>query len=83
MLNAGSYAEYVCIPENWKHGVIALKPKKVSFKEVACLPIGGMTAWFLLEKAKVTKHKNVLVYGASGSVGSFAVQIAKYFKISI
>ena len=83
MLSIGSYAEYVCLPQQWKHGVIALKPTNLNFKEAAALPIGGMTALFLLEKAKISKGKNVLVYGASGSVGSFAVQIAKSFGSSV
>ncbi len=79
MQNSGSYAEFTCLPEQWKHGVIDLKPTNLNFKEAAALPIGGMTALFLLEKAKISEGKNVLIYGASGSVGSYAVQIAKYF----
>ena len=77
MLNTGSYAEYVCIPQKWKHGVIEVKPKNLSHHEAATLPIGAMTAYYLLEKAKLKGEQNVLIYGASGSVGSFAVQIAK------
>lgn len=76
MLNAGSYAEYVCLPQEWKHGVVEIKPRNMSFKEAAALPIGAMTAIYLLEKADQKKGQNVLVYGASGSVGSYAVQIA-------
>lgn len=77
MLNSGSYAEYICIPEERKKGVLGLKPKNLSFKEAAALPVGGMTALFLLNKAKLSKGQDVLVYGASGSVGSYAIQIAK------
>lgn len=77
MLSGGSYAEYVCVPENWKSGVIGLKPSNLPFRESAALPIGSMTAIFLLRKAKVDKGNNVLIYGASGSVGSYAVQVAK------
>lgn len=77
MLKTGSYAEYICLPEKWKHGVVALKPKNLSFKEAAALPIGGMTSLFLLEKANIKSGQHVLIYGASGSVGSYAVQIAK------
>lgn len=77
MLKTGSYAEYICLPEEWKHGVVALKPKNFSFKEAAALPVGAMTAMYLLEKADLNNGQKVLVYGASGSVGSYAVQLAK------
>jgi alcohol dehydrogenase len=76
MLNTGSYAEYICLPQEWKHGVVEIMPGNVSFKEAAALPVGTMTALFLLEKAKLKNDQKVLVYGASGSVGSYAVQIA-------
>ncbi|MDO6516788.1 NAD(P)-dependent alcohol dehydrogenase [Zobellia uliginosa] len=76
MLSTGSYAEYICLPQKWKSGVVALKPKNLSYQEAAALPIGAMTAIYLLEKAQLKKGQNVLVYGASGSVGSSAVQIA-------
>ncbi|MFT5647849.1 MAG: NADPH:quinone reductase-like Zn-dependent oxidoreductase [Aureispira sp.] len=77
MLRTGSYAEYICIPEERKKGELALKPKNLSFKEAAALPVGGMTALFLLNKAKLSKGQEVLIFGASGSVGSYAIQIAK------
>lgn len=76
MLNTGSYAEYICLPQKWKTGVLELKPKNLSFTEAAALPVGAMTAMYLLEKANLKNGQNVLVYGASGSVGSYAVQIA-------
>ncbi len=76
MLNTGSYAEYICLPQKWKHGVLELKPKNLSFEEAAALPVGAMTAMYLLEKANMKNVQKVLVYGASGSVGSYAVQIA-------
>lgn len=76
-LKTGSYAEYICIPQERKKGVLALKPKNLSFKEAAAIPVGGMTALFLLNKAKLSAGQQVLVYGASGSVGSYAIQIAK------
>lgn len=77
MLHTGSYTEYLCIPEERKKGVLGLKPKSLSFNEGAALPVGGMTALFLLKKARLSKGQQVLVYGASGSVGSYAIQIAK------
>lgn len=79
MLSAGAHAQYICLPEYWKNGVVIRKPEQLSFKEAAALPIGGMTALFLLKKARLQKGMNVLVYGASGSVGSYAVQLAKAY----
>ena len=83
LLAHGSYAEYVCIPESWKNGVIGLKPTNLDFKTAAVLPIGAMTALFLLEKADIQSGQHLLVYGASGSVGSYAVQIAKNMGLKV
>ncbi len=83
MLSAGSYAEYLCVPEYWKSGVVAKKPENLTFEESAALPIGSMTALFLLRKAKIGKSSKVLVYGASGSVGSYAIQLAHYLGKSV
>nr|WKN38265.1 NAD(P)-dependent alcohol dehydrogenase [Tunicatimonas sp. TK19036] len=77
MLKTGSYTEYICIPQERKKGVLGLKPKNLNFKEAAALPVGGMTALFLLNKANLSQEQDVLIYGASGSVGSYAIQIAK------
>ncbi len=76
MLKTGSYAEYICLPQERKNGVVALKPENLNFKEAAALPIGVMTALYLFEKGDLKSGKKVLVYGASGSVGSYAVQLA-------
>ncbi len=76
-LSTGSYTEYISVPVVRKKGVLGKKPKNLDFNEAAALPVGGMTALFLLDKAGLSKGQNVLVYGASGSVGSFAVQIAE------
>ena len=83
LLKTGAYAEYICLPEQWKHGVVLHKPHNLSFKEAAALPIGGMTALFLLEKAKIKAGMKVLIYGASGSVGSYGVQVAKHYGATV
>jgi len=83
MLKTGAYSEFICVPQEFKHGVIGLKPSNLDFKEAAALPIGAMTALFLLEKAKASDKKSILIYGASGSVGTYAIQLAEHFGLSV
>lgn len=73
--NMGAYAEYVCLPET---GAVAFKPETVSFEEAAALPYGAIMALHLLNKAEVKPGQRVLINGASGGIGSAAVQIAKH-----
>ncbi|OQP68609.1 NAD(P)-dependent alcohol dehydrogenase [Niastella populi] len=77
----GGYAEYKCFPEN--NSVIVLKPSNVTFEEAAAVPIGGLTALRFLKQAGVKTGDNILIYGASGSVGTYAIQIGKYFGAHI
>jgi NADPH:quinone reductase-like Zn-dependent oxidoreductase len=72
----GTHVEYICMPES---GAVELKPANMSLDEAATIFCGGMTALVFLKKAKIEAGQNVLVYGASGAVGVFAVQLAKYF----
>lgn len=82
-LSVGANAEYLCIPETSKTHTITHKPDNISFEQAAALPVGAMTALQILQKADIQAGQKVLVYGASGSVGTFAIQIAKYFGAEV
>lgn len=76
----GMYAEYACLPQS---ATIAPKPSNLGFLEAAALPYGGILASHFLRKSKLRSCDDILVYGASGAIGTLAVQLAKHFGAKV
>ncbi|TFG04382.1 MAG: NAD(P)-dependent alcohol dehydrogenase [Promethearchaeota archaeon] len=81
--NIGTYAEYICLPSESKEGLLARKPVNMSYEEAAAVPVGGIEALNYLGNGRVQSGQKILINGAGGTIGTFAIQLGKFFGAEV